>query len=287
VNEPNDASYRTTTDWGFDLVNRAASQELRNLWAFPTKVRLERLLWLAVMTSQRDLGLDIPDVAIEDYRAALDVPIEDLRAIHDRELIVHHDVKARLEIFNERAGHQLAHLGMTGRDLDDNLELYLTRRSLEHLAADLARRGEESVSADVARLARKVKFRGIVGAVGTGVDQLQLFNGNRQALEELNAQVASHLGFPPYALLRSVGQVYPRSLDSGVAGSLCATLSATRPADPSNRPSPFPVLMRGYANMLAELAGDQWAEGDVSCSSVRRVALPGLFLGASAYVAQL
>ena len=29
--------------------------------------------------------------------------------------------------------------------------------------------------------------------------------------------------------------------------------------------------------MLAGLSGDQWNEGDVSCSVVRRVALPGSF----------
>src|SRR4029079_11276526 len=36
----------------------------------------------------------------------------------------------------------------------------------------------------------------------------------------------------------------------------------------------FRVILRGCASMTAELAGDQWNEGDVSCSVVRRVALP-------------
>jgi adenylosuccinate lyase len=39
----------------------------------------------------------------------------------------------------------------------------------------------------------------------------------------------------------------------------------------------FTVILRGYASMAGELAGDQWNEGDVSCSVVRRVALPGAF----------
>ena len=34
------------------------------------------------------------------------------------------------------------------------------------------------------------------------------------------------------------------------------------------------VLLRGYASMSGELAGNQWNEGDVSCSVVRRIALP-------------
>jgi adenylosuccinate lyase len=37
------------------------------------------------------------------------------------------------------------------------------------------------------------------------------------------------------------------------------------------------VIIRGYLSMIAELAGDQWNEGDVSCSVVRRVALPDAF----------
>jgi adenylosuccinate lyase len=39
----------------------------------------------------------------------------------------------------------------------------------------------------------------------------------------------------------------------------------------------FAVLLRGYAGMAGELAGHQWNEGDVSCSVVRRVALPDAF----------
>jgi adenylosuccinate lyase len=37
------------------------------------------------------------------------------------------------------------------------------------------------------------------------------------------------------------------------------------------------VVLRGYASMISELSGDQWNEGDVSCSVVRRVALPDAF----------
>ena len=40
------------------------------------------------------------------------------------------------------------------------------------------------------------------------------------------------------------------------------------------------VVLRGYASMVGELAGDQWNEGDVSCSVVRRVALPDAFYAA-------
>ena len=39
-------------------------------------------------------------------------------------------------------------------------------------------------------------------------------------------------------------------------------------------------MLRGYLSMVGELAGDQWNEGDVSDSVVRRVALPGAFFAA-------
>jgi adenylosuccinate lyase len=39
----------------------------------------------------------------------------------------------------------------------------------------------------------------------------------------------------------------------------------------------FHVILKGFLNMAAGLAGDQWNEGDVSCSVVRRVMLPDAF----------
>jgi adenylosuccinate lyase len=40
------------------------------------------------------------------------------------------------------------------------------------------------------------------------------------------------------------------------------------------------VVLRGHLAMVGELAGDQWNEGDVSDSVVRRVALPDAFFAA-------
>jgi adenylosuccinate lyase len=45
----------------------------------------------------------------------------------------------------------------------------------------------------------------------------------------------------------------------------------------SERVTGLAVVLRGYLSMVAELAGDQWNEGDVACSVVRRVALPDAF----------
>jgi adenylosuccinate lyase len=151
-------------------------------------------------------------------------------------------------------------------------------------------------------------LRGIKGPVGTAQDQIDLLPGGPDALAELEQRVAQHLGFE--RVLTSVGQVYPRSLDFDVVSALVQLV-----AGPSNlattmrlmagnelvtegfqpgqvgssamphkmntrsceRVNGLAVVLRGYLSMLGELAGDQWNEGDVSCSVVRRVALPDAF----------
>ncbi len=154
-------------------------------------------------------------------------------------------------------------------------------------------------------------LRGIKGPVGTAADQLDLLGGDRAALAELERRVAAHLGFT--RVLDSVGQVYPRSLDLDVVSALVQLAAAPsslaltvrlmaghelategfRPGQvgssamphkmnprSSERINGLAVVLRGYASMVAELAGDLWNEGDVSCSVVRRVALPDAFFAA-------
>ncbi len=154
-------------------------------------------------------------------------------------------------------------------------------------------------------------LRGIKGPVGTSQDMLDLLDGDASKLADLEERVAAHLGFE--RVLTSVGQVYPRSLDFDVLSALVQVA-----AGPSNlattirlmagvelvtegfkegqvgssamphkmntrsceRVNGLAVILRGYLSMVGELAGDQWNEGDVSCSVVRRVALPDAFFAA-------
>ncbi|WP_433611521.1 adenylosuccinate lyase [Dactylosporangium sp. CA-139114] len=161
-------------------------------------------------------------------------------------------------------------------------------------------------------LIERYPLRGIKGPVGTAADQLDLFGGDAGSaagkVAELERKVAEHLGFR--SVLTSVGQVYPRSLDfdvvsalaQAVAGpsSLATTIrlmagyelvtegfkagqvgSSAMPHKMNTRScervNGLAVIVRGYLSMVGELAGDQWNEGDVSCSVVRRVALPDAF----------
>jgi adenylosuccinate lyase len=157
-------------------------------------------------------------------------------------------------------------------------------------------------------LLERYPLRGVKGPVGTAQDMLDLLGGDEAALAELERRVAAGLGFA--SVLTSVGQVYPRSLDVDVLSCLVQLAAAPsnlatsirlmagaelvtegfRPGQVGSSAMPhkmntrsaeringLAVVLRGYASMAAELAGTQWNEGDVSCSVVRRVALPDAF----------
>ncbi|MEC9000120.1 MAG: adenylosuccinate lyase [Actinomycetota bacterium] len=330
------------------LASRYASRTMVDLWTPEAKVVMERELWIAVMEAQRALGVDIPDGVVEDHRAVLDRV--DLDSIRDRERITRHDVKARIEEFCALAGHEQVHKGMTSRDLTENVEQLQVRRSLEvvrdRMVATLARLARlaaehddlvmvgrsHNVAAQATTLGKRFAtaaeellaahrrmedllaaypLRGLKGPVGTQQDQLDLLDGDRDALDRLERMVTDHLGFA--RSLDSVGQVYPRSLDfevvsalvqaSGGPASLARTIrlmagnelategfrqgqvgSSAMPhkmnARSCERVNGLAVVLRGHLTMVGGLVGDQWNEGDVSCSVVRRIALPDAFLAA-------
>ena len=117
-----------TTDIPNVLAQRYASSAMRNLWSATGKVIMEREFWIAVMKAQRELGIKIKESEIRESEKVK--AIVDLESIRRREEVTKHDVKARLEEFAEKAGHQHAHKGMTSRDLTENVEQLQVHRSL-------------------------------------------------------------------------------------------------------------------------------------------------------------
>jgi adenylosuccinate lyase len=178
------------------------------------------------------------------------------------------------------------------------------------LGKRFASAGEELLQATrrIEELLARYPLRGVKGPVGTQQDLLDLL-GSEADVDALEDLVADHLGFA--ARLDNVGQVYPRSLDLDVVAalvqvaagpsSLATTIrlmagqelvtegfregqvgSSAMPHKMNSRSCERVVGLRhvlnGHLTMVAGLAGDQWNEGDVSCSVVRRVALPDAFL---------
>lgn len=156
-------------------------------------------------------------------------------------------------------------------------------------------------------LLERFPIRGIKGPVGTAQDSIDLL-GSSKAHHELEEMIAADLGFQ--RVMDSAGQIYPRSFDYDVITTLVQIAAAPSSLATSirlmagaelvtegfkagqvgssamphkmntrscERVNGLTVLLRGYASMVGEMAGDQWNEGDVSCSVVRRVAVPDAF----------
>ncbi len=328
------------------LAARYASDAMVSIWSPEAKVVQERRLWIAVLEAQADLGVSIPDGVIDAYRRVVDHV--NLQSIDDRERVTKHDVKARIEEFNDLAGHEHIHKGMTSRDLTENVEQLQIRSAMllirdrivtalgmiaehatefSHLAIAgrshnvpaqvttvgkrFANTAEELLVAHqrLDELIARYPLRGIKGPVGTQQDMLDLFQNDAAKLDSLDVRIAERLGFT--SVFDSVGQVYARSLDFDVVSALTQLSSAPanfartlrlmagaelategfRPGQVGSSAMPhkmnarsaeridgFCVLLRGYLAMVGGLIGDQWNEGDVSCSVVRRVAIPDAFL---------
>lgn len=327
------------------LASRYASRPMQEIWTPESKIIMERQLWIAVMKTQRSLGIDIPEEAIAAYEAVVEQV--DLQSIAARERITRHDVKARIEEFNALAGYEHIHKGMTSRDLTENVEQMQQYRALELVRdksiAVLARLGERAeqyrdqvmagrshnVAAQATTLGKRFAsaademlvaverindllarypLRGIKGPMGTAQDMLDLLGGDAAKLASLETSIADFLGMT--RVFDSVGQVYPRSLDFEVLSSLVqlgagpSSLAHTirlmagnelvtegfkegqvgssamphkMNARSCERVGGLQIILRGYASMAGDLAGQQWNEGDVFCSVVRRVALPDAF----------
>jgi adenylosuccinate lyase len=221
-------------------------------------------------------------------------------------------VHRSLSLILEKA---IACLYLLSQKAEEYKSLALTARShnvpaqLTTLGKRMANWGEElERSIDgISRLCATYPYRGIKGAVGTRTDQITLL-GSEEKATKLDELLMVHLGAP--ANWENVGQVYPRSLDFEVISLLVRTAAA--PANfattlrimaghellgegfakgqtgssamphkmnsrSCERINGFQSILNGYLTMVSHLAGDQWNEGDVSCSVVRRVALPDAF----------
>jgi len=156
-------------------------------------------------------------------------------------------------------------------------------------------------------LISRYPIRGIKGPVGTAQDSVDLL-GSSASHAKLESEVAKYLGFEN--VLDSTGQIYPRSFDFDVVTTLVQLAAAPSSLATSirlmagaelvtegfkagqvgssamphkmntrscERVNGLAVVLRGYVSMVGEISGDQWNEGDVACSVVRRVAIADAF----------
>ncbi len=221
--------------------------------------------------------------------------------IRDGLLLVQERVVATLAVLAERAGEYIDQ-PITGRSHNVAAQVTTLGKRFASAAEELLFAYER-----LENLIERLPIRGIKGPVGTAQDSLDLL-GSSSAHEQLEIEVATHLGFS--RTLDSTGQIYPRSIDYDVVTTLVQLAagpssfatsirlmagaelvtegfkagqvgSSAMPHKMNTRScervNGLTVILRGYASMVGELSGDQWNEGDVSCSVVRRIALPDAF----------
>lgn len=275
-----------------DQVNLASIMERERVTRHDVKARIEEFCDLAGhehihkgMTS-RDLTENVEQLQV--FRALQEVQKKTVAA---------------LAAFSRRA-KQLRDIPLTART--HNVAAQVTT-----VGKRIAMFGEDMLSAYgcLESLLQSYPARGLKGAVGTRLDQITLFGGDVAKASALDEKILHHLGMP--RSWGAVGQVYPRSLDFRVVSVLCELASgpssfaktlrlmagtelasegfakgqvgsSAMPHKMNSRSceriNGLNVVLKGYLAMAAGLAGDQWNEGDVSCSVVRRVMLPDAFL---------
>jgi adenylosuccinate lyase len=324
------------------LATRYATKEMVAIFDPVNKIINERKFWITILKLQQKAGLPITDSDIKAYEKVIEKV--DLASIDKREIKTRHDVKARIEEFNALAGVEKIHIGLTSRDLTENIELIQIKAALEliefrtlqtlfllnekitkykktymvgrshNVAAQVTTLGKRFAScaeellfahSALTELITRLPLRGIKGPVGTSQDALDAMGEDFAQLEK---SIAEEFGFEN--TWASVGQIYPRSVDFEVVSKLLQIASAPSSmattirlmagsglvsegfksgqvgssamphkmnSRSSERINGMMVLLRGYNTMAADLAGDQWNEGDVSCSVVRRVVIPDSF----------
>jgi adenylosuccinate lyase len=324
------------------LASRYATKEMVAIFDPVNRIINERKFWIIILKLQQKAGLPITDSDIKAYERVIEKV--DLVSIDKRELKTRHDVKARIEEFNALAGIEKIHIGLTSRDLTENIELNQIKAALEliehrtlqtlfllsekmskyektymvgrshNIAAQVTTLGKRFAScaeellfahSALTELIARLPLRGIKGPVGTSQDATDAMG---EDFARLDKSIAEEFGFEN--TWSSVGQIYPRSVDFEVVSkllqiaaapsSMATTIrlmagaglvsegfkvgqvgSSAMPHKMNSRSSEringMMVLLRGYNTMAADLAGDQWNEGDVSCSVVRRVVIPDSF----------
>lgn len=244
-------------NWISPLSTRYASPAMQALWGERRRIGLWRRLWLALMAAEKELGLEIPDVALDQLRQHLDDADLDKAAEYERRL--RHDVMAHIHHLGDQApeARPFIHLGATSAFVTDNADLLLMREAMVLLlgrigavlvalgkqarryratpclaythfqAAQLTTVGKrmtlwmQDFGFDAEELLHRIammRFRGVKGTTGTQASFMDLFDGDHAKITELDARVARAMGFD--AVFPVTGQTYTRKLDAQILAAL-------------------------------------------------------------------
>lgn len=241
------------------LSSRYASDEMQFLFSPQHKFATWRRLWLWLAESERELGLPITEVQLDEMRAYLDDIDFDRAAQYEKKL--RHDVMAHVHTFGEccPAAMPIIHLGATSCYVGDNTDVLIMRDGLRLVHARLV-----SVIRALARFAGQYAAQptlgfthfqpaqpttvgkraclwlndllldleemefvldsllplGSKGTTGTQASFLELFDNDYAKVCALDDKIAQKMGFARCVPVS--GQTYSRKTDARVVNALSA-----------------------------------------------------------------
>ncbi len=245
------------------LTERYSSQEMQEVFSPARRFGTWRRLWLALAEAQKELGLSISEEAIQEMRNALDdLDLEraaeyESRFRHDVMAHVH------LFGDSAPAARGIIHLGATSAFIGDNTDLIIHREALKLVRARLLRSVRalaafarehralptlgythfqpaqpttvgkratlwlQDFLLDIEEIDFRLaglRFRGVKGTTGTQASFLELFEGDHEKVERLDAEVAERMGFE--SSFGVTGQTYPRKLDAAILATLAGVAAS-------------------------------------------------------------
>jgi adenylosuccinate lyase len=255
--ETNDVS-ESQNRYVHPLSERYASREMQEIFSPGRRYGTWRRLWLALAESEKELGLPISDQAVAELRRALDMPVDLERAAEYERRFRHDVMAhIHLLGDDAPAARGVIHLGATSAYVGDNTDLIfhrealtLVRDRLVRCVAALAAFAREH--AELPTLAythfqpaqpttvgkratlwiqdflldleeiefrlQTLRFRGVRGTTGTQASFLELFEGDHDKVDALDAAVGRRMGFE--ASYPVSGQTYTRKVDYAVQATL-------------------------------------------------------------------
>ncbi|KAM0788204.1 adenylosuccinase ade13 [Microbotryomycetes sp. NB124-2] len=122
------------------LSSRYASKEMSKLFSSSTRFGTWRKLWLTLAIAEKQLGLNIPDKAIEEMRANLELDAAQMQEAAVEEKRRRHDVMAHVHVFGLHCptAAPIIHLGATSCYVTDNADLIFLRDACDIILPKLA-----------------------------------------------------------------------------------------------------------------------------------------------------
>lgn len=239
------------------LSSRYSSKEMSFIFSEDKKFSTWRKLWVALAEAEKELGLNITDIQIQELKKYINDINYDIAINREKE--VRHDVMSHVYAYGIQCptAKGIIHLGATSCYVCDNTDIILMKEGLllikgklisiinnlkkfaleykdmptlgftHYQAAQLTTVGKraslwmQDLILDIENLdfvIEKLKLRGVKGTTGTQASFMNLFNNDEDKVKKLDKLVANKMGFDKcYSV---TGQTYSRKVDSIILNTL-------------------------------------------------------------------